>query len=281
MEHGWQVALRSKHVYGPYESKVVFHQDGVHQGGWVDDGFVCFQERGAYGRILHLLQVNWKDGWPMMSVRKEARTHKLNVRHPSLFYQWHANHQDGDGFLTNEGTRVYGHPVDSTFRNLWDVPNLYLRKFEGETFADTLQTVITARSVGDESGFIVMGRDYCRLSVEFDGKAFVLKYIVCKNADRGGAEVVKTLAYIEATKHKDGTKMRYNCHVDFRLQCDKGAICHLAYSTDGKHFTPVVEPFTAREGVWIGAKYGVFSLSKQAVPKGWIDVKMANVKWQM
>ena len=197
----------------------------------------------------------------------------LKTSHPSLSYQWHANRQDTLGFLTNEGARVYGYPVSETFKNLWDVPNLYLKKFEGETFVDTLRTVITARSVGDESGFVVMGRDYCRLSVEFDGKAFVLKYIVCKNADRGGAEAVRTLTRIEAKKYKDGTKTRHQCRIDFRLQCDKGAICHLAYSTDSKHFTPVAEPFAAREGVWIGAKYGVFSLTKQPVPKGWIDLK--------
>lgn len=37
---GWQIALRSKHVYGPYESKIVMAQgstdiNGPHQGGWV------------------------------------------------------------------------------------------------------------------------------------------------------------------------------------------------------------------------------------------------------
>ena len=80
VEQGWQLALRSKNVYGPYESKMVFNQDGIHQGGWVTDKFLCFQERGAYGRILHLLDVRWKDGWPMMQRSKHATTPVLHSR---------------------------------------------------------------------------------------------------------------------------------------------------------------------------------------------------------
>ena len=38
---GWQLALRSRNVYGPYESKIVMAQgdtdiNGPHQGGWVE-----------------------------------------------------------------------------------------------------------------------------------------------------------------------------------------------------------------------------------------------------
>lgn len=38
---GWQLALRSRNIYGPYESKIVMAQgktdiNGPHQGGWVD-----------------------------------------------------------------------------------------------------------------------------------------------------------------------------------------------------------------------------------------------------
>jgi len=92
VESGWQVALRSRNVYGPYESKVVFHQDGIHQGGLVADKFVCFQERGAYGRILHLLDVRMGDGFPMMSVCKDDKPHgSLQASGEALKYQWHAN----------------------------------------------------------------------------------------------------------------------------------------------------------------------------------------------
>ena len=54
---GWQLALRSKNIYGPYERKVVLAQGGTaingpHQGGWVDtpngeSWFLHFQDRGV------------------------------------------------------------------------------------------------------------------------------------------------------------------------------------------------------------------------------------------
>lgn len=74
---GWQVALRSRSIMGPYEDRVVLKQgsspiNGPHQGAWVttpggEDWFLHFQSRGLYGRITHLQPVTWgEDGWPFM-----------------------------------------------------------------------------------------------------------------------------------------------------------------------------------------------------------------------
>ena len=274
VEKGWQVALRSRSVYGPYESRIVFNKHGIHQGGWVADRFIAFQDKGPYGRILHLLEVDWKNGWPMMKEVKGDRMKGENYKSPiSLQYQWHANYQDCSGFATNSGVRVYGHPVSSNFKNLWEVPNLYLKKFEGEIFTDTLHMTITATDEGQQSGFVVMGRDYCRLSVELQGEAFVLKRIICKDADRDGAEESAIIGNIKAHSYNAGAKTNYECHLSVRLQCNKGGLCHFCYSIDGCQFTPVAIPFQAREGKWIGAKYGVFSITHDAKSKGWVDLK--------
>ena len=45
--------------------------NGPHQGGWVDTArgeswFVHFQDRGAFGRIVHLQPMQWRDGWPVI-----------------------------------------------------------------------------------------------------------------------------------------------------------------------------------------------------------------------
>ena len=291
VETGWQLALRSKHVYGPYESKIVFNKDGIHQGGWVADKFIAFQNRGPYGRILHLLDVEWKNGWPMMKERPTpGPSHQgggLRARDESLLYQWHANYQDHFGFVTNNGVRVYGYPIstDSSansepgFKNLWEVPNLYLRKFEGETFTDTLHMTITATEKGQQSGFVVMGRDYCRLSVELQGDAFVLKHITCKDADLCGAEEEETIGTIKARSYNAGAKKNYECRLSVRIQCNKGALCHFAYSTDGHNFTPITAPFQARVGKWIGAKYGVFSFTHDTKSKGWVELRDGDTQF--
>ena len=74
--NGWQLALRSKNIFGPYEEKVVMHQgntavNGPHQGAWVttrtgEDWFIHFQDKGAYGRIVHLQPLKWVDDWPVI-----------------------------------------------------------------------------------------------------------------------------------------------------------------------------------------------------------------------
>jgi beta-xylosidase len=53
--NGWQLVLRSKKIYGPYEERVVLHQgntvvNGPHQGAWVttesgEDWFIHFQDK--------------------------------------------------------------------------------------------------------------------------------------------------------------------------------------------------------------------------------------------
>ena len=79
---GWQVVLRSKNVYGPYEWKTVLAQgnspvNGPHQGAWVDtptgeDWFLHFQDVGAYGRIMHLQPMKWINDWPVIGVDKDG-----------------------------------------------------------------------------------------------------------------------------------------------------------------------------------------------------------------
>lgn len=286
VETGWQVALRSKQVYGPYESKTVFNQEGIHQGGLAGDHFVCFQERGAFGRILHLLDVTWQKGWPMMKLSRDDRPQgALKVASEELLYQWHANYQDAFGFPLNGGVRVYGHSMPADYKNLWEVPNLYLKKMDGvskdgcswgtskgKVLTDTLRMTITARAKGQQSGFVVMGRDYCRLSADFDGKDFILKWVVCKDADKDREEVVKTLATPKTRKYGSGAKTCYECHLCVSVQYDERGLCRFSYSEDGKRFTTLDDDFQAREGKWIGAKYGVFSLAPEGVSKGWVDL---------
>ncbi|MBQ1429559.1 MAG: family 43 glycosylhydrolase, partial [Kiritimatiellae bacterium] len=84
---GWQVAARAKSPYGPYEAKTVMAQgktkiNGPHQGAWVgkkrsdgveEDWFVHFSDRDAYGRIVYLEPMKWReDGWPVIGVDEDG-----------------------------------------------------------------------------------------------------------------------------------------------------------------------------------------------------------------
>lgn len=76
VETGPQAVLRSRNIWGPYEHRSVLSPGktalkGPHQGGWVETPsgqgwFMHFNSAGAYGRIVHLQPLVWKDDWPFM-----------------------------------------------------------------------------------------------------------------------------------------------------------------------------------------------------------------------
>jgi len=123
VSRGSQAVLRSKNIWGPYESRVVLAQgataiNGPHQGGYVEtpsgEGwFLHFQQRGAYGRIVHLEPVRWVEDWPVMgdagqpvaSAKKPDVGHTYTIREPQtsdefdarrLGPQWEWNHNPDD-----------------------------------------------------------------------------------------------------------------------------------------------------------------------------------------
>jgi beta-xylosidase len=75
---GFQVALRSENIYGPYEEKIVIRDNGnlgtgIHQGALIETQTgewwsVIFQDGGPFGRFPTLQPVNWVDDWPMVGV---------------------------------------------------------------------------------------------------------------------------------------------------------------------------------------------------------------------
>lgn len=51
--------------------------NGPHQGAWVhtafgEDWFLHFQDKGCYGRVVHLQPVEWRDNWPVMGIDKDG-----------------------------------------------------------------------------------------------------------------------------------------------------------------------------------------------------------------
>ncbi len=75
---GFQVALRSENIYGPYEEKIVIRDNGnlgtgIHQGALIETQTgewwsVIFQDGGPFGRFPTLQPVTWEDDWPMVGV---------------------------------------------------------------------------------------------------------------------------------------------------------------------------------------------------------------------
>ena len=146
---GFQLAMRSKSPYGPYESMKVLAQgstniNGPHQGGWVhtkfgEDWFIHFQDKEAYGRVCHLQPVTWKDNWPVMGKvpakgycgepvityqkpKTSATVKNTNPMESDEFntptvgkqWQWHGNYNEKFGVPTPWGVfRIYCYKAGS------------------------------------------------------------------------------------------------------------------------------------------------------------------------
>lgn len=306
---GWQLVMRSKNVYGPYEPRIVMAQgktdiNGPHQGGWVDtpageSWFLHFQDKGAYGRVLHLNPMKWVNDWPVIGVDRDGdgcgdpvsryRKPKIDKTYPietpvesdefdtrklGLQWEWHANYQDVFGFTTNMGyARIYGHELSPHFKNFWEVPNLLMQKFPAEEFTATAKLKVSAKDDGQLSGLIIMGWDYSWIGVEKQEEKFLLKQAVCKDAEQGNLEQVSTLAVLEPSrKFEAGLFPNYEREIYIRVHVGKGAYCRFSYSLDGKKFTEAGTLFKARQGKWIGAKVGMFSVTPHGKERGWVDV---------
>ncbi len=274
---GWQLAMKSKNIYGKYEEKIVLAQgktsvNGPHQGAWVttqtgEDWFLHFQDKGAYGRIVHLQPMTWKDdspvmgnnGEPVLSYRKPnvgktypietpAESDEFNDATLGLQWQWHANFQPhwAMPFPSRGVLRMNSVQIPEGYKSLWDVPNLLMQKFPAEEFTVTTKLTFEPRFEGEKFGLVVMGLDYSYIGVtNKDGKLYVAQ-ASAKDADKGNAETENVpFALKEKTFYLRGT-------------VTKGAMCSFSYSIDNKTFTNVGVPFKAREGKWIGAKVGLF-----------------------
>lgn len=312
---GWQLVMRSKNVYGPYEARIVMAQgktdiNGPHQGGWVDtpageSWFLHFQDKGAYGRVLHLNPMKWVNDWPVIGVDKDGdgcgdpvsryrkpktdktypietpvESDEFDTRKLGLQWEWHANYQDVFGFTANMGyARIYGHELSPHFKNFWEVPNLLMQKFPAEEFTATAKLKVSAKDDGQLSGLIIMGWDYSWIGVEKQGEKFLLKQAVCKDAEQGNLEQVSTLAVLgPSRKFEAGLFPNYEREIYIRVRVSKEAYCRFSYSLDGKKFTEAGTLFKARQGKWIGAKVGMFSVTPHGKERGWVDVDWFRVE---
>lgn len=232
---GWQVVLRSKNPWGPYEERVVMAQgasetNGPHQGAWIDtpDGehwFMHFQDKDAYGRVVHLQPMEWTaDGWPVIGVDKDgdgvgepvSKYRKPSLKSSGTFqpaesdgfdnvdlglqWQWHGVPSPYWYFLDarNSALRLYSVDQAEGWRNLGDSPNLLLQKTPADKFTVTAKLRFIPnpqlKEKGESCGFVLMGQDYAVIKMTDTSEGVVLQYAECEDALKGKQEnIIRTV----------------------------------------------------------------------------------------
>ena len=302
---GFQLAMRSKSPYGPYEHKIVLAQgktniNGPHQGGWIhtkygEDWFLHFQDKEAYGRVVHLNPVDWTSGWPIMGKKGEPVTtyqkpksasnvimnpvenDEFNIPLMGLQWQWHANYNQAFGMPTAFGTfRIYTYKLSGN--NFWEVPNLLLQKTPADAFTVTAKIRMTSKADGQFGGLIMMGLDYSALVVKRVGEHFQLVQMTCKAADKGTPQTEQLIATLKPTA-VDKVDYKPGIHEDIYLRMKVAdSKLRFAWSQDGKKFSECGDEFKMKEGKWIGAKFGFIAAETDPqCDRGWIDADWIRI----
>lgn len=279
---GWQTILRSKHIYGPYEKKVVLEKgstgvNGPHQGALVDtpEGewwFYHFQLTEPLGRVVHLQPAHWKDGWPVIGVDidmngigepvkvwpKPYAGKKTSASFPAtndsftsdeLALQWQFNHNPANENWSLTNRRGWLSLQSLKADNLRASRNMLTQKCMG--YAGTASTLMDFSQLveGQRSGLFCAGNLYNGIGVmKEDGKCYL--YLDWN----GTYEKIKPISgkriYLRAA---------LNAHTNQH---------QLLYSLDNRQFTPCGPSYSLRFGDWKGARIGLFSYHTQASDGG-------------
>ena len=284
---GWQTVLRAKNIYGPYEKKVVLEQgttpvNGPHQGAIVDTPqgdwwFYHFQHMGALGRVVHLQPMHWHDDWPVIGVdidrngvgepvavwtmpqvtpmengdgkmspmvKKSTRNRHLpqtsdEFEQTALSPQWQWNHNpDNNAWsLTEHRGQLTLHALPA--ENFLKAKNILTQKVMGFQSVATIAMDVSHMVEGARCGIACMGK-----TNELLGIAKVNNQL---KIYRGDVTTENILSSLHAKK------------VFLRITFDMPSSAYqMAYSTDGRSFKNIGEPFFVDFGHWKGVRFGIY-----------------------
>ncbi|MEF3101875.1 family 43 glycosylhydrolase [Raoultella terrigena] len=287
VKRGWQTVLKASSLYGPWQARDILRQgdspiNGPHQGAWVElengeNWFFHFQDKGVYGRIVHLQPLCWAaDGWPTVGDNQDeygAGQPVQQFRLPTLpltpcqlqasddfpdglpgrQWQWQANPQANWLTYGGEGVHLRCIPVQEK-ASVYHLPQLLLQKLPAEKFNVTARFELSLLLAGDEGGLVIYGQRFAALSVcQFADK----RQLVYRHGwinDKGELNEtllpVVTLPNIVQQYIELGYEMRLDGIVQFGWRLPDGE-------------WQSIEPcFSASAGKWIGARMGLYARGK-------------------
>lgn len=269
---GWQFCLRSDHIYGPYEHKLIMNDNssyppnGLHQGGMVqlkngDWWFIIMQDRGPIGRVPYLVPVEWVDGWPMLGkggrdvitypmpavgkkypVKSPATTDEFNT--PKLGLQWQWNHNpDPEKWSLTEKKGVMRLKA-SVAQSLKTARNTLTQRVQGPSSEGTVEMNVKGLKEGNVAGFGVFEFPYAYVAVTRSGG---VSKIGMYNDDKE----------IEVIDNFQGENIWIRARVT-----DKDFTAKFYYSLDGKSFAPIGNDLKMGLGLpWTANRFALFNFS--------------------
>lgn len=262
--NSWQLCLRSKSPYGPFEARRVLEQGqtegtGPIRGTWLENWFFHLQDMGAGGRIVHMQPLKWRLGWPeigeegqpvasrkytgdpqgtgimMAPVHEEFETLRLGPE-----WQWSGNKRAVYTYCHTDSSflRLFTYPADE----VQTAPNLLLHKIPGNVpFLFEARIRFRANPdnlVHEQAGLIIYGKQSKTLPIPEDGQWWYARIVMTKSQ-----------------------------------------ICRFYLSSDGRKWALVDDGFRAVAGDGLGARVGFFATRdrKRIDDAGYLDIDWMNL----
>lgn len=278
---GWQVCYRSKGIEGPFEEKIVLSEgasgiNGPHQGGMVDDAdgktwFMHFQQRGGFGRIVHLQPVEWEDNWPVIGNRgepvheysypggfnNEKRVKNNNsdsLKKASLGRQWQWNHNPDDKnwrLDKNRGLRLDSLKAESFL----GARNHLTQKLRGPRSEVSVLLDGSNLKSGSRAGLSLFSTSWAWVGLRnIKGSLFISLEWDYKSAPEDLLGTENLLDSILASCSSDSP-------VVLNAEMDKEGFVSFSARQDKREFV-FVHLFRPVFGWWKGARWGLFSYNE-------------------
>jgi beta-xylosidase len=284
VNRGAQAVLRSRHIDGPYDYRVVLAQgstniNGPHQGAYVEapDGqgwFVHFQADGAHGRIVHLEQVRWKDDWPVIgddsngaAAGQPAASGPIPDQAPEtailrpqtsddfgdeqLAPQWEWNHNPDDARWSLSARPGFLRLIPTNADGLLSARNTLTQCMQDNSFEFTTRIDLIAIKSGVHAGLAMFEKSPSGLEIVQTGNERRLFFFHDRN-ETGGP--VLSSAILQLRVHVEGDQARYSFSVD-----------------DGKSFQDLGNDTQIQFSWWKGSRPALFAYTAEPANPGFVD----------
>ena len=283
-----EVCYRSRSLTGEWEKKVILETEfesygGVGQGCVVEcpDGkwrAMVFQDRGGIGRVPCLMDVTWKDGWPMLGdaegkipndVAKPypdlsgiAGSDDFGAKSLSLLWQWNHNPLEGawslserPGWLRLKARR----PAD----NIFLARNTLTQRMVAPACFGEIKMDVSKMKNGDHAGLAAFQSDSALLSVVMENGSKRLVMSEQKSVFGNGRQIknVETVERESVPLTSDVVYMRIRA--DFRQGQDWA---EADWSTDGRSWRGIGARFPLRfdwQRLFVGSRFALFCYSPE------------------
>ncbi len=273
VETGPQVVGRARQITGPYEWRVVLargntHVQAPHQGGYVETPggagwFMHFNSTGAFGRIVYLQPVLWREDWPLIGEPVAGETFgqpvataalPVNVppaqwpqlqdsdefASPALGLQWEWNHNPVAAAWSLGARPGWLRLRALPAADLVTARNTLTQILQGPAMTATARFDLAAMSEGQRAGLTMLGVRPAWIGAAKEGSAI---RVVFTNEGTEQASAPATATTLQ-----------------LRVQVGADQQARFAYSLDdGARFTELGTPVALRFSWWKGARPALFT----------------------